>query len=154
MAWRSGLSLLAGLALLTFADSSPAMHADTGPSTISITDVQTMDRYLDRGEPGRGAGDVEILRQALYNRRVRSTPIGHAEIMCTLLSSTSRTCTATYFLPKGKIVVGGAIDGSRLLYESAVLGGTDLYANARGLLVVTATALSPHREILVFRLTG
>ena len=42
--------------------------------------------------------------------------------------------------------------GSRLLYELPVVGGTGLYANARGSLVVTVRAMSPRREILTFRL--
>jgi hypothetical protein len=44
--------------------------------------------------------------------------------------------------------------GTRLLYETAIVGGTGLYDNARGSLVVTTTALHPRRQILVFRLSG
>src|SRR5262249_11925358 len=105
------------------------------------------------GDRGLGAGDLEIIWQALYNRRFSSKPIGHAYILCTLLSKSARMCNGTYSLPKGTIVTNGAI-GTRLIYEVAVVGGTGLYDNARGALVVTATALEPRREILVFRLAG
>jgi hypothetical protein len=44
--------------------------------------------------------------------------------------------------------------GSRLIYELAIVGGTELYDNARGSLVVTTTALTPRRQVLVFRLAG
>jgi hypothetical protein len=146
-------TLLPVAAVAVFAACTGVSYGSTGPSTINITSTQTMDRYVDGGGDGPGIGDREVIRQSLYNRRVTQTPIGRAEIVCTFLGGGSRSCLATYFLPKGKIVTGGAI-GTRLLYETAVLGGTGLFDNARGLLVVTATSLSPRREILVFRLTG
>ena len=125
----------------------------TGPATITITNVQTSFKSVDIGAHGRGAGDLEIIGQSLYNRRVTATPIGHADVVCTLLSPTTRTCSATYTLPRGRIMATGVI-GSRLIYELAVIGGTELYDNARGSLVVTTTALSPRRQLLVFRLVG
>ena len=70
-----------------------------------------------------------------------------------LLDRRTRQCTATYSLPRGKIIAVGAID-SRLLYTVAVVGGTGLYDNARGTLTATATRLSPRREVLLFRLAG
>ena len=61
------------------------------------------------------------------------------------------SCVGTYFLPQGKLMVGGVV-GGRLFYELAVYGGTGLYNNARG--TVTATYLGglPPQEFLVFRL--
>jgi hypothetical protein len=131
----------------------PSALAITGPGTIRITNVQTSYRLVDEGRRGRSAGDLEIIQQSLYNRRVTAKPIGHAWILCTMLSRDARSCTTTYFLPKGSIVTSGVI-GSRLIYELAVTGGTELYDNARGSLVVTTTALNPRRQVLVFRLTG
>ncbi|MGH3048611.1 MAG: hypothetical protein ACRDLK_00515, partial [Gaiellaceae bacterium] len=127
--------------------------AGTGPATIRITDVQTRDVFVDQGTHGRGAGDLEIIHQALYNHRVTSKPLGRADILCTFLTATQRTCGGTYALPKGTIVTSGAI-GNRLLYELAIVGGTELYDNARGAVVVTTTSLKPRREVLVFRLAG
>jgi hypothetical protein len=127
--------------------------AGTGPGTISITDRQTKDVIVDEGAKGAGPGDVEIIHQALYNRRVTSKPIGSADIICTTLVGNRRMCNGSYALPKGTIVTSGAI-GNRLLYELAIVGGTELYDNARGSLVVTTTSLNPRREVLVFRLTG
>jgi hypothetical protein len=127
--------------------------AGTGPATITITNVQTAFKMVDVGARGQGAGDLEIIGQALYNRRVTPTPIGHADVLCTLLSRTRRSCTTTYTLPRGRIMTAGVID-TRLIYELAIVGGTELYDNARGSLVVTTTALNPRRQLLVFRLTG
>jgi hypothetical protein len=127
--------------------------AATGPATIRITDVQTADTLVDRGDRGIQAGDLEIIRQLLYNRRVSSSPIGRSYILCTMLTKSMRMCTATYTLPKGTLVTS-VTTGTRLLYEAAITGGTELYNNARGALVVTTTALKPRREVLVFRLAG
>jgi len=127
--------------------------AGTGPAAIRITNVQLKLKTVDLGAKGTGAGDLEIISEALYNRRVTPNAIGHADVLCTLVSRTRRSCTATYTLPKGRIVTSGVID-NRLIYELAIVGGTELYDNARGSLVVTTTALSPRRQVLVFRLAG
>jgi hypothetical protein len=42
----------------------------------------------------------------------------------------------------------------RLFYELAVVGGTGLYNNARGTLIVTRTATRPNRDLVLFRLAG
>jgi hypothetical protein len=73
-------------------------------------------------------------------------------MLCTTVSSSNQSCSATYFLPQGQIVVQGVI-GSRLIYAMAVVGGTGLYDNVRGSLTVTSLKRSPSvRELLVFRL--
>jgi hypothetical protein len=94
-----------------------------------------------------------VLRQQLYNRHISPRPIGSAYVVCMFLDRRARQCNGTYLLPKGKIVVAGALD-SRLLYEVAIIGGTGLYDNARGALTVTSTALRPRRDVLIFRLAG
>jgi hypothetical protein len=125
----------------------------TPPAQIRITDVQTS--YLRMpAATGGSAGSVEIIKQRLYNPSLSESPIGSSSLVCTYLDKRARTCTGTYALPKGNIVVAGAI-ASRLLYEIAVVGGTGLYDNARGTLTVTSTDLRPRRrELLLFRLAG
>jgi len=150
---RTALRRTAALCVCAVALPVTLAAAGTGPGTISITDRQTKDVIVDEGAKGPGAGDVEIIHQALYNRRVTSKPIGSADVMCTMLAANRRMCTGSYSLPKGTIVTSGAI-GNRLLYELAIVGGTELYDNARGSLVVTTTSLNPRREVLVFRLSG
>jgi hypothetical protein len=127
--------------------------AGTGPAMIRITDLQTGYTQVDVGTRRISAGDLMIIHQSLFNRRVSSASIGRANILCTRLSKTRSQCNGTYQLPKGSIVTSGEI-GTRLLYEVAIVGGTELYDNARGSLVVTTTSLKPRREVLVFRLTG
>jgi hypothetical protein len=127
--------------------------AVTGPATIRITSREISRAHVDAGRPGHGAGDMEVVRQNLFNRRIRAKPIGHAESVCTFTTARTRMCTVTVFLPKGRLVAGGSIQYQEL-YELAVLGGTRLYDNARGTLIVIRTTRKPRRHILLFRLTG
>jgi hypothetical protein len=127
-------------------------HGATGPAVIRISDQETQ-RHVVRPAGGRTIGTVEIVRGRLYNKNITKKAIGRADFVCTYLDNQERTCTGSYFLPKGSLVVSGAIQ-SRLLYEVSIVGGTGLYGNARGTLTGTTTHLSPHREVLVFRLMG
>jgi hypothetical protein len=127
-------------------------HAATGPASVRITDVQ-ISYHLAHPAGGQVIGSTEIVRQRLYNARVSKAAIGRASITCTFLDRRERSCTGTYTLPRGSLVVTGAI-GSRLLYEIPIVGGTGIFDNARGTLTVTSTHLKPRREVLVFRLAG
>jgi hypothetical protein len=148
------VAIAAGLAALALLNGwSTSSSAGTGPATIRITNREISRLSVDTGRPGRGPGDTEIIRQNLFNKRITSKPIGHADYVCTFVTSGTRSCTGTIFLSKGRIVVGGSIRFPEL-YELAVLGGTRLYDNARGTLTVIRTTRSPRRDILVFRLTG
>jgi hypothetical protein len=128
-------------------------YGATGPAQIRITDVQSSYVKVPAAN-GRTAGSVELIRQRLYNPTLSQASIGTASLVCTFFDARARSCTGTYALPKGNLVVAGAVE-SRLLYEIAVVGGTGLYDNARGSLTVTSTDLRPkRREVLLFRLTG
>jgi hypothetical protein len=132
--------------------AAAAAQGATPPAQIRITDVQISYAYVPA--KGQRAGAVELVKQRLYNPSVSEKAIGRATMMCTFFDARERNCTGTYFLPKGSLVVTGAIQ-SRLLYDIAVVGGTGLYDNARGTLTVTSTGLRPkRREVLLFRLAG
>ena len=141
---------LAGLALLVVA-FAPASQALDHPGTIRITTREVAHRVMDQGRPGRGPGDLEIIRTLLYNKGLTPRAIGHGEVVCTFTGRRSRVCNGTYFLPRGKIVVAGALV-FRQFYEFAVLGGTGLYNNVQGSVTVTTTTPKPRRDILTFRL--
>ena len=144
----------AATALLTVGTWGSLTEAATGPATIRITDQQLRVVRVDIGARGTSPGDVEVVRHRLYNRRVTSRPIGRSELVCTFVDDRrSRVCRGTYFLPRGKLVVGGSIL-YRQFYDLAVVGGTGLYDNARGTLTVTRTQRAPVRDLVVFRLVG
>lgn len=141
---------LGALALLVIA-VAPSSQALSRPGTIRITTREVAHRIIDHGPRSRGVGDVEVSRSLLYNKGITQRAIGHGEIVCTFTGRRSRVCNGTYFLPKGKIVVAGALV-FRQFYEFAVLGGTGLYNNVQGSLTVTTTTPKPRRDILTFRL--
>lgn len=151
MLWKlAALSVLVAVAILAIT-SWRASYAVTGPSSIRITQTQISSTTLDHAKKGRSTGDVEITRAQLYNKRITPKAIGHGEVVCTYTSVNSRSCTGTFVLPKGKIVVGGSVL-FRQLFQLAILGGTDLYNNARGTLTVTSIAKKPQQDVLLFRL--
>jgi hypothetical protein len=123
----------------------------TRPGTIRITSREVVNTRVD-GKRGLSAGDMDIVRELLFNTRITPKAIGHAELLCTYTVSTSRYCQGTYFLPQGKIVVAGPVY-FRQLYELAIVGGTGLYDNVRGSVTATVTTSKPRREVLIFRLT-
>ena len=127
-------------------------RAATPPAQVRITDLQ-ISYHLVRPSSGAVIGSTEVIRQRLYNPQISEKALGRSSMLCTYLDRRERSCTATYVLPKGSLVVTGAIE-SRLLYEIAIVGGTGLFDNARGTLTVTSTHIKPRREVLVFRLTG
>jgi hypothetical protein len=145
--------LVAGALVLGAASLGEGAATVTGPAQIPISGTQLSYDRIDIGARGPSPGDVEIIRQSLFNRRVTTKPIGRAELVCTFTTRTSRVCRGTYFLPRGKLVVGGSIV-FRSLYELAVLGGTGLFDNARGTMSATRTSRTPRREFLLFRLVG
>jgi hypothetical protein len=128
-------------------------YAVTGPSSIRITQQQISRTIVDNAKEGPSVGDVEITRALLYNRRITPKPIGHGEVVCTYTDASNRSCTGTYVLPKGKIVVGGSVLYTQL-FQLAVLGGTDLYNNVRGTLTVTSISKQQRQDVLLFRLVA
>jgi hypothetical protein len=142
------LAATAVVVAATIATTGVRGLASTGPATISITDRQLLDKQL-----GSGMGAREIVRTALFEHGGQRRRLGQASMLCTYVSDNQRSCTTTFTLPRGTIVVSGVLS-TRLLYELAIVGGTGLYDNARGTLTNTAIKLRPRSDLLLFRLTG
>lgn len=142
---------VAGVLAATAAGDSTS-RAGTGAAKIRITDRLVQADHVDIGRRGTSPGDIEIVRTRLFDRRGRS--IGRSELVCTFVDSgRSRVCRGTYFLPRGKLVVGGSLR-FRQFYDMAVVGGTGLYDNARGTLTVTRSSRRPVRNVVFFKLVG
>jgi hypothetical protein len=127
--------------------------AGTGPAQIRLTTKQVRYHRVDNGRSGRSPGDMEIIAHLLYNKGITPKALGHSEFVCTFTIDISRSCRATFFLPRGTLIVGGSLR-FRQIYQLAVLGGTRLYDNARGTLTVTRLRKSPRRDLMLFRLVG
>ena len=148
-----GAALLAGVGLAAY--GSLDSQAATGPEFIRISDRQFAYSRVDNGARGRSPGDQEIIFDKLFNRRITPKPIGSARFLCTITTGRTRTCIATFDLPKGEVVATGTVR-YRQFYDLAITGGTGLYDNARGTLTVIRTTDRPRpiREFLYFRLSG
>ena len=133
------------------ATSALGAHALDQPGTIKVTDRLVKHIHVRGPDKHTRAGALDFYRQQLFNKGITPTPIGHSDFTCINTGTGSQNCTGTYFLPTGKIMVGGVI-ASRLFYELAVLGGTGVYDNVRGSVVATYLGGIPSREFLVFRL--
>ena len=144
--------VLAGVLVVSPWDYGSA--AATGPATIRITNREVSVARVDVGRHGKSPGDMEIVRQRLFDRHSPPRLIGRAELICNFVDSRrARVCRGTYFMPKGKLVVGGSLS-FRQFYDLAVTGGTGLYDNARGTVTVTRMSRRPNRDLVVFRLVG
>jgi hypothetical protein len=137
-------------ALVGISDVFASGEALPGPGVIRLTATRSIDVTIPSGHTGR-LGDTEIIRERLYNRRITLKSIGHSEIVCTSTGGNSASCSGTYFLPLGKIVVLGPRH-FREIFEVAVVGGTGIYDNVRGTLTVTSLGGRPVRSLLYFRL--
>jgi len=146
----STLGLLVGPALVAVAVSgSVSGSAATGPAVVRLTDRQLSDIHL--GRAGR-VGSGEVVRLQLFGNN-GSRAIGRAVILCWGVEQGVRQCSGSYVLPRGTVETAGLVR-SRLLYTQAIAGGTGVYDNARGTVTVTATSVTPRRELVVMRLTG
>ena len=121
----------------------------TPSAVVRLTDRQQRLTHVRSDSIGGGV----IARLTLFGSKSPTRPIGHGVITCTNVGSGEQTCDGSYVLPKGTLETAGILR-TRLFYTQAIVGGTGLYDNARGTLTVTARALSPRREILLFRLAG
>jgi hypothetical protein len=148
---HSAILCAGGAALVTVLVASGAQALNT-PGTITVAAQQIRHAHIDIGRRGTSVGDLDVYTSLIYNKRITPRSIGRATMSCTAVGLTGQSCSATYVLPKGKIVVQGVI-GSRLIYQLAVVGGTGLYDNVHGSLTVTSLQRQrPVRELLVFRL--
>jgi hypothetical protein len=134
--------------------SSGALAADrsvdsTGKAVVRLTDRQMSITHFG----GDAVGGGEVARMSLFGSTSKNRAIGHAVITCMDVGSGEQSCQGSYVLPKGSLETAGILR-TRLFYTQAVVGGTGLFDNARGTLTVTARALRPRREILLFRLSG
>jgi hypothetical protein len=143
--------VLAAAAAAVATSSTMGAQALDQPGTIRITDRLVKHIHVRGPDKSTHAGDLDFYRQSLYNKGITPTAIGHSDFTCMNTGTGSQSCTGTYFLPQGKIMVGGVI-ASRLFYELAILGGTGIYDNVNGSVVATFLGGVPSREFLVFRL--
>lgn len=101
--------------------------------------------------------DGYTLTQAAWIRDRHGVRIGWAITVCDALGeggplgSATAACSATYLFPKGRIQAAGTRK-VRSSYVLAVTGGSGLYSNVGGQLLVETVDESPRVEHLLFSL--
>ncbi|MEK6276324.1 MAG: hypothetical protein AABM30_13480 [Actinomycetota bacterium] len=149
---RTLLAITAGLGLGLIGGSTSLGSPElTKPGPIRLTTRGLTQQFVNSGDPSRGAGDLLVIRELLYNKGITRNAIGHAELVCTYTGRLSRQCNGTFSLPKGKISVAGTLI-YRQFYVLAVVGGTGFYDNVRGSLTVTLLKRKPRKDLVYFRL--
>src|SRR6266581_8459322 len=83
-AMHTRFETVAAAAVLALAAATAASGSVelTGPGTVRIAGTQVRHIHVDVGSRGRGAGDLDIYRQLLFNRRITAKSIGHADVVC------------------------------------------------------------------------
>jgi hypothetical protein len=154
MRWILPVLVLAGVAASGVLASSEL----TRPGVVRITNREVAREHVDLTTPGLNAGDQLIVSSLLFNRRITSRALGHEELLCTYLGRSgvlgggARSCTMTFYLPEGRLVVAGAVH-NLMLFTLPVVGGTGIYDNVGGTLTATFLGSQPTRQLLLFRLT-
>jgi len=156
---RQWWAFVVGLALVAIVSSSVSASTTLkGPGVVRITNEELSRETVDLGELGPSAGDLLIVTQLLYNRRITERAIGHEEQMCTylgrggVLGGGARNCEITIYLPEGRIVASGNVH-NLVLYSLPVVGGAGIYDNVGGSMTVTLLGGPPRRQLLLLRLT-
>ncbi len=116
-----------------------------GPALIRVTAVTDFERDLFEQK-------VQVSEIRNYDRR-----IGWAVVLCTdldgggSLGSATAFCHGSYNFPKGRIQTSGTRK-ARSSYVVSVVGGTGLYSNVGGVLLVRTISERPRTERLLFSL--
>jgi hypothetical protein len=140
--------VITALVLLALALGLSASADDSldGPALIRVNAITEVDR-----------NDGVRLTQGSWIHDRQGRRIGWVIVVCRNLGSggplgsATALCDGTYLFPKGRIQAAG-MRKSRSSYMLAVTGGTGLYSNAGGVLLVRTTRLNPRTETLLFSL--
>ena len=129
-------------------------EAATGPATIRITNVQDTVVRVDVGAKGKSPGDMEIVRQRLYNQRVTSRSIGRSELLCTFVDRRAFASAAARTTSRRARSSSWVSLLYRQFYELAILGRHGSLRQRPGLARRHAHGRTPGPDSMVFRLVG
>jgi hypothetical protein len=134
--------------ILVAAISGSSAPSLPGPGFVRVTATAIRQQ--------RSFGDRTTV-SLIYNKRIVQHSIGNAILSCDYvgrggpLGSGTQLCEAVYSMPHGKILASGVVK-LRSFYILGVTGGTGLYSNVGGEVVVSTFACCPRQERLLFSL--
>lgn len=137
------LRMIAVIVVLTLAmPYSLSAQVEPSPRKVRIHLTSTLERVTING----GSYSYFYL---LWNRRLRSRPLGHAFYQCQRIMARMFTCTSIFILPLGKITAMGSLHGFDR-YSLVITGGSKRYIGADG--TVDAWREGPGTYTLIFAL--
>jgi len=109
------------------------------PATVHVIEHAATDTVIDTGKAGDSSGDLLTFHNAVFDA-ADSAPVGRDQGQCIrIVAGSSWECTWTTFLPGGHITVDGPFFDTRNSVL-AITGGTGVYRNARGAMVLRSRA--------------
>ena len=104
---------------------------------IHVVERAVTDQVIDVGAPGDSPGDLLPFANPVFDA-TNTTRVGRDQGSCIRASSSPGRweCMYTTFLPDGQVTVEGPFLDAQTTTRLAVTGGTGLYKNARGVLVL------------------
>jgi hypothetical protein len=135
------LAALAAIAVVAVASASgSSTPLITTATSLRVIEHPVTDTVIDTGAKGDTSGDLLTFHNKLYNA-ANTKVIGRDQGSCIRISPSAGSweCTWTNFVPGGHITVEGPFFDTR---DSVVTitGGTGDYRNARGQMLLHATA--------------
>jgi Allene oxide cyclase len=132
------LTVLAGAALLLVVLGSTVVSATSGDHGRRLTVVEraTTDTVIDLGEPGDSIGDMLPFGNDIYDAK-NTHKIGRDEGTCFRTNpGIAWECTWTTIVPGGSLTVQGPFYDDLRSSKLAITGGTGVYQNARGQMIL------------------
>jgi hypothetical protein len=138
MSRKPFLAALGVVAVASVIVTASSLAAGGSGKTINFIEVgrPAEDRFIDHnGNQRPDPGDSFMATEDLYRWAgvKRGAHLGRSEVICTLATRSAGHCTGTFFLPGGTIQAAGYVQlESGPVDKVAIVGGTGIYAGARG----------------------
>ena len=133
-----GAGIIAGLVIQAVAFGGTAAKLQK-PVTVHVVEHALTDTVVDTGKAGDTTGDLLTFHNPVFDA-ADATQAGRDQGQCIRIAARkSWECTWTTFLPGGHLTVEGPFFDTRNSVL-AVTGGTGIYRNARGAMLLKSRA--------------
>ena len=136
---RAGVGIFALCAAVSLPMIGGFGQTAAADAALTLFEHDTQSTEIDLGDPGHGPGDQFLFAGDVFDH-AGGTNIGHVAGQCTTLSGDATSgdafCHGTFVLEGGQLAVQGLDTGG--VFDAgqpgavAIVGGTGIYANARG----------------------
>jgi hypothetical protein len=146
-------TLAAGAAVAAVAAGTASSAPPPSQLRMTLVERQVAEHFVDTGRHGLSAGDRNIVRSQILDRRGKV--VGRGDIDCVITGvgrALGGVCHGVMTLPGGQVVGEFAFDRSGSRTEQAIVGGSGRYARMSGEAVVDTAGSDEHEAFtLVLR---